>query len=187
MLYTPAQKEFYMRQALQEAELAYQEGNIPIGAVVVLNGEVVARGRNRRSTGHFLRHAEVEAISRLPRPFDRQREQAAIFTSVEPCYLCYGAILFANSAHVFFAACDRHAGASQIHGVGHYNQPRILTFEGGILEQASFELLRHESEEHCRLLFEDRFVELLNHDCANRANGTNGQGLCCSTPGRKTL
>ncbi len=164
LLYTPAQKETYMRQALREAELAYGEGNIPIGAVVVLNGEVVARGRNQRYTGHFLRHAEVEAISRLPRPFDRQREQAAIFTSVEPCYMCYGAILFANIAHVFFAACDRHAGASQIHGVGRYSQPRILTFEGGILEQESFDLLRQESKEHCRLLFGDRFEELCNHE-----------------------
>ena len=164
MLYTTAQKELYMRQALQEAKLAYEEGNIPIGAVVVLDGEVVARGRNQRYTGHFLRHAEVEALSRLPRPFNRQREQAALFTTVEPCTMCYGAILFANIAHVFYAACDRHAGASQIHGVGRYSQPRILTFEGGILEQASFDLLRQESEEHCRLLFGDRFEELCNHE-----------------------
>jgi tRNA(adenine34) deaminase len=162
LFYAEAQKEFHMHQALQEAELAYQEGNIPIGAVVVLNGEIVTRGRNQRYTGHFLRHAEVEAISRLPRPFDRQREQAALFSTVELCYLCYGAILFANIAHVFFAASDQHARASQIHGVGCYSQPRILTFEGGILEQTSFDLLCQESEEHCRLLFGDRFEELLN-------------------------
>jgi tRNA(Arg) A34 adenosine deaminase TadA len=164
LLYATAEKEFYMRLALQEAKLAYEEGNLPIGAVVVLDGEVIARGRNQRYTGHFLRHAEMEALSQLPHPFNRQREQAALFTTVEPCIMCYGAILMANVAHVYFAACDRHAGASQIHGVGHYSRPRILTFEGGILEQASFDLIRQESEEHCRLLFGDRFEELCNHE-----------------------
>lgn len=148
-----------MREALQEAALALEEGNLPIGAVIVEDREIVARGRNRRVTGHFLQHAEMEAISSLPRPFER-RESAAIFTTVEPCYLCFGAILLAKIGHVFFAAPDHNFGCGQIRGPGHFDRSRILTFEGGILERASFELLYGHSERHCRLIFGERFADL---------------------------
>jgi hypothetical protein len=66
----------------------------------------------------------------------------------------------AKIGHVFFAAPDEHFGCGQIQGLGRYARPRILTFEGGILEEASFELLYQHSERHCRLLFGDRFGQL---------------------------
>lgn len=165
MLYALLEQETFMREALDEARLAVAEGNLPIGAVVVLDGEIVARGHNRRyradgQPGHFLRHAETEAIGQLGRTFDRKTEAAAIFTTVEPCWMCYGAILAANIAHVYFAAQDAHFGASQIHHVGQYDRTRILTYQGGILEQDSFALLYAHSEWHTRLLFGSRFEEL---------------------------
>lgn len=155
------EKEFYMREALREATLAFEEGNLPIGAVIVEGHKIVARGRNRGVTGHFLQHAEMEAISRLPAVFE-QRGRAAIFTTVEPCYLCFGAILVARIGHVFFAAPDANFGAGQIRGAGHYDRYRILTFEGGILEEEAFDLLHQHSERHCRLLFGDRFDGFLS-------------------------
>lgn len=161
MPHTLSEQEAFMRQALQEAQLAVQEGNLPIGAVIVLNGEVVACGHNHRYTDHFLRHAETEAIGQLGRTFNRREEQAAIFTTVEPCWMCYGAILAANISHVYFAARDAHFGASQIHHIGQYDQTRILTYQGSILEQESFDLLYQHSEQHTRLLFGERFDILL--------------------------
>lgn len=155
-------KEAFMREALREAALAFEEGNLPIGAVVVQGEKVVARGRNQGVTGHFLRHAEMEAISRLPAAF-QDRAQAAIFTTVEPCYLCFGAILVARIGHVFFAAHDVHFGCGQIVGAGRYERSRILTFEGGVLEREAFELLHQHSESHCRLVFGDRFDTLLRN------------------------
>lgn len=154
-----------MRQALDEAQLAFQEGNLPIGAVIVLDGQIVARGHNRRyhangSPGHLTRHAETEAICQLERAFDRKTEQAAIFTTVEPCWMCYGAILVANISHIYFAALDVHFGAGQIHHVGQYDRTRILTYQGGILEQESFALLYTHSAWHAQILFGSRFEEL---------------------------
>lgn len=148
--------EFFMRQALEEAHLAFEEGNLPIGAVVVEGGRIVARGRNRIVNGHFLRHAEIEALSRLPETF-KHREQVAIFTTLEPCYLCYGAILMANIGHVFFSAPDEHLGCSQIRNAGTYDRTRIFTFEGGILVSDTFELMLRHSESHCRLVFGRQF------------------------------
>lgn len=150
-----------MREALHEAALAFEEGNLPIGAVIVDGREIVARGRNRRVTGHFLQHAEMEAISRLPAAF-QDRSKAAIFTTFEPCYLCFGAILVARIGHVFFAARDVHFGCGQVLGSGRYERSRILTFEGGVLERQAFDLLYRHSESHCRLLFGDRFDAFVN-------------------------
>jgi death-on-curing protein len=104
-------------------------------------------------------HAAMEVIAKLSGVFEH-REQAAIFTTVEPCYLCFGAILVARIGHVFFAAPDVNFGAGQIRGAGRYDRPRILTFEGGILESEAFELLYRHSERHCRLLFGERLDAL---------------------------
>ncbi|MFQ5595371.1 MAG: nucleoside deaminase [Anaerolineae bacterium] len=160
MIYRTDEREAFMREALREAALAFEEGNLPIGAVIVDDGEIVSRGRNYGVTGHFLQHAEMEAISRLPAAF-QDRSQAAIFTTVEPCYLCFGAILVARIGHVFFAARDVHFGCNQILGAGRYERSRILTFEGGVLEGEAFDLLYRHSESHCRLLFGDQFESFL--------------------------
>jgi len=149
-----------MREALQEARLAYEEGDLPIGAVVVVDGQVVARGRNRIVSGHFLQHAEMEAIAKLP-TFTKDGKQAAIFSTLEPCYLCYGAILMANIRHVFFSAPDEHFGCTQIRNAGQYDRSRILTFEGGILVAESFRLMLEHSEDHCRLVFGQQFSGML--------------------------
>jgi len=161
MRITQADQEHYMRQALQQAEMALLAGDLPIGAVIVLEGEVVSRGRNRYNTRHVLRHAETEAILQAPRRFDRHSEHAAIFTTAEPCYMCYGAILLAGITHVYFAAPDYHFGAGQIHGKGHYERGRIHTWKGGILEREAFALMLRYSERLCRQHFGKRFEELL--------------------------
>ena len=161
MLISSTDQKTYMRQALQQAETALQAGDLPIGAVIVHGGEVVARGRNHYYTGHVLRHAETEAILQVPRRFDRKRDNAAIFTTAEPCYMCYGAILLAGITHVYYAAPDAHFGASQIHGQGHYERGRIRTWQGGVLECEAFRLMLRYSERFCRLHFGERFDEIL--------------------------
>lgn len=158
---SPPDQQTYMRQALHHAEIALQAGDLPIGAVIVHNGEIVARGRNHYNTGHVLRHAETEAILQVPKRFDRKRDHAAIFTTAEPCYMCYGAILLAGITHVYYAAPDAHFGASQIHGKGHYERGRIHTWQGGVLEREAFSVMLRYSERLCRLHFGERFDEIL--------------------------
>jgi len=158
---SPTDQEIYMHQALLQAEIALQAGDLPIGAVIVYDGEIVARGRNHYYTGNVLRHAETEAILQAPKRFDRHRDNAAIFTTAEPCYMCYGAILMWGITHVYYAAPDVHFGASQIHGKGHYEQGRIHTWQGGVLEQEAFRLMLRYSERLCRQHFGARFDEIL--------------------------
>ncbi len=145
-----------MREALHEASLALREGDLPIGAVVVNKNKIVARGRNRRINGHFLRHAEIEAIFSIDTIFE-QRESAAIFTTVEPCYLCFGAILTARIGNIYFSAPDKLSGCRQIKDRCEYSCSRIFTLTGGVLEHDSFELLYQHSKERCQLLFGDQF------------------------------
>lgn len=181
--YTPSEQETFMRHALDEARLALQEGNLPIGAVIVCDGQIVARGRNHLycdgdQPAHFLRHAETEAIGQLARRFDRRTEPAAIFTTVEPCWMCYGTILVANISHIYFAAPDVHFGAGQIHHIGQYDRTRILTYQGGVLEQESFALLYAHSDWHARLLFGPRFEEMINQMPALHDNRTHLVAAC---------
>jgi len=157
IMYTNRETESYMREALKEATLALSEGNPPIGAVVVREGRIIARGRNRRQSNHFLRHAEIEAIFSMNAP-GQSREATTIYTTVEPCYLCFGAILAARIGHIVFAAPDALSGCRQIKETGLYSRSRIFTLEGGILEHESFTLLYGYSSEFCQLLFGTEFA-----------------------------
>lgn len=93
-----ATHEKYMKIALEEAEIARVSGDWAIGSVIVLDGEVVARGRNRVYTDHNkLCHAEVIAINALQKEhFDTWGKDLTIYTTLEPCPLCFGAILMAG-------------------------------------------------------------------------------------------
>jgi tRNA(adenine34) deaminase len=79
----------FMREALAEAEKAGQAGEVPIGAIVVIDGEIIARGRARhRSLKSQLRHAELNAMLEGGERLWNDHRQAVLFTTVEPCPLC---------------------------------------------------------------------------------------------------
>lgn len=106
---------FYLELALQEAEQAALEGTYPIGALIVApDGTILASGRNRvYSHGDYTAHAEVDAIRRaggtLMHP--SYRGKCTLYTSLEPCLMCTGALLLACIAHVVWAANDSDYGA----------------------------------------------------------------------------
>ena len=94
--------ERYMRMALEEAEKAGRLGEIPVGAVVVRQGEVLGRGHNLRQTGHSaLAHAEVLAIEEACRlTGDWRLDGCDLYVTLEPCAMCAGAVLKIGRAHV---------------------------------------------------------------------------------------
>lgn len=104
--------EFYMKEALEEAKKAFDKGEVPIGAVVVHNEEIIARGHNLRETSnHPLTHAEVLAIHRASDRFTSFRlEECTLYVTLEPCVMCSGAIVMSRISHVVFGAYDKKGG-----------------------------------------------------------------------------
>ncbi len=125
-----------MRLALEEARLAFDEGEVPVGAVLVRNGEVVARAHNRvEQTGDATAHAELlclrEAMERLgPRLTD-----CTLYVTLEPCAMCAGACVNAKLSRLVYGAFDEAAGCcgSKMDLTDHCFLHSVETW-GGILE-----------------------------------------------------
>lgn len=103
-----------MGLALDEATAALDHGDVPVGAVVLIDGEVVSRGHNEReSTGDPTAHAEVLALRRAAAAVGRWRlDDATLVVTLEPCAMCAGALVNARIGRVVFAAPDLKAGAT---------------------------------------------------------------------------
>ena len=104
--------ERYMREALQEAALAAEAGEVPVGAVMVYNGEIIARTHNTRETEkNALHHAEVLAIDAACRRLGGWRlSDCTLYVTLEPCPMCGGAILNARVGRVVYGAKDASMG-----------------------------------------------------------------------------
>lgn len=102
-----------MQIALEEAELALEAGEIPVGAVLTKDGEIIARGHNRRvETGDPTAHAEVLVLQDAGRRTgDWRLEGATLYVTLEPCPMCAGAIALARVERVAFGASEPRAGA----------------------------------------------------------------------------
>ncbi len=105
--------EFFMRAAIEEAKLAAEIGEVPIGAVVVRNGEIIARAHNERETGKdATRHAEIIAIERACAALGGWRLIGCdLYVTLEPCPMCAGASVNARIVRVVYGASDLRAGA----------------------------------------------------------------------------
>jgi tRNA(adenine34) deaminase len=103
----------FMRLALKEARLAAEADEVPVGAVMVQGGEVIASGRNRiRELRDPSAHAEIVAIRAAGKKMNRERlTEASLYTTLEPCAMCAGALVLARVKRVVFASSDPKAGA----------------------------------------------------------------------------
>jgi tRNA(adenine34) deaminase len=134
------QDERFMAEALDEARKAAEEGEVPIGAVVVLDGRVVARGRNRRETDNDpAAHAEFLALREASRVLGRWRlSGCTLYVTVEPCVMCAGLCVNARVDRVVYGAKDPKAGAvDTLFSVGSDERlNHVFEVEGGVLEEA---------------------------------------------------
>lgn len=104
--------QYYMREALKEAEKAGEINEVPIGAVIVLQDKIIARGHNLRETEqNAISHAELLAIDRACRSQGTWRlEEATLYVTLEPCPMCAGAIIQSRVKRVVFGASDPKGG-----------------------------------------------------------------------------
>ena len=105
--------ELFMKEALRLAKEAFDDGEVPVGCVIVRGEEIVGRGRNRREKGKSaLAHAEVEAIREACETLGGWRLwQCTLYVTLEPCPMCAGAIINARIPRVVFGASDKKCGA----------------------------------------------------------------------------
>jgi threonine aldolase len=139
-------EEQYMEAALAEAQKAFDCGEVPIGAVMVRNGEIIARGHNLRNTlKNPLRHAEIDVIHQSAEIVgDWRLEDCVLYVTVEPCPMCAGAIVQARIPKVVFGTRNQKAGcAGSI--LDMFHEPRFnhqVEIEEGILQEECAEILK---------------------------------------------
>jgi len=132
----------YMREALQEAELAMRSGERPIGAVIVHKGKIVGRGRAEHEGRHNrLAHAELNALlATATNLYDFPHDNGVIYTTLEPCEMCLGAIVMSDVVnHVVFALADRYINPMPMFDIPHVRR-HIHNYVGGVLEKESMAL-----------------------------------------------
>ena len=134
----------FMRAALNEAKRCLTDGEVPVGAVIVKDGTIIATGRNRRETDkNVLRHAEIEAIDKACRLLGGWRLQGCdLYVTLEPCPMCAGAAINARIKTVYFGAYDSKAGSfgsvADFSTLPYNHRPEII---GGVMEQECGNLL----------------------------------------------
>jgi tRNA(adenine34) deaminase len=111
-----SQDEHFMRQAIELALLAEREGNLPVGAVVTLGDDVVAEGRSAIWMPKFdaTRHAEMEALRNVPADLWKSPGKMNLYTTLEPCLMCFGSILLHGIGKVVYGAADSYGGAGSV-------------------------------------------------------------------------
>ncbi len=134
----------FMRYALSLAEKSAEEGEVPVGAVVVCDGKIVGEGRNRRETvKNALHHAEIEAINDACKNLGGWRLwKCDMYVTLEPCPMCAGAIINSRIKNLYFGATDKKNGAvvsaAQLFDMNFTHKP---IYEGGILGEECAEIL----------------------------------------------
>lgn len=137
--------EQFMRQALVLADEASAEGEVPVGAVIVKDGAVIATGRNRREIGkQALAHAEIEAIAGACEALGGWRlSGCTLYVTLEPCPMCAGAAINARIDRVVYGAADPKAGScgslTNLFALPYNHQPQLMS---GVLEDECSAALR---------------------------------------------
>lgn len=134
----------FMKRAVELAKLSALEGEVPVGAVIVRDGEIVGEGRNRRENGkNALYHAEIEAIDSACRKLGGWRLwQCELYVTLEPCPMCAGAIINSRIKRVYFGAFDKKAGSfgsvADFNEIPYNHKPEIVP---GVMEDECSDLL----------------------------------------------
>ena len=142
----PETDKKFMTEALAEARLALEAGEMPVGCVVVRDGEIIGRGHNNREKSNDpTGHAEIVALRAAARSAGRWRlDGCELFVTLEPCPMCAGAIVQARVARLCYGAADERYGcAGSVYRIP--EDPAFNHFcrsDGGVMAQACSELLR---------------------------------------------
>ena len=138
---TPYNDEYFMKQAYQEALKAYELGEIPVGAVIVANNQVLARTHNlTEQLTDVTAHAEIQAITAAANYLGgKYLHGCTLFVTLEPCVMCAGALYWSQIDRIVFAARDEKRGAGRL--TENLYHPKTLISNGIMADECS-ELLK---------------------------------------------
>lgn len=131
---------YFMKKALQEAEAAFNKGEIPVGAVIVVDNKIIARGHNLTETlNDVTAHAEMQAITAAANFLGgKYLKKCTLYVTLEPCQMCAGALYWSQISHIVYGARDLDRGCIHLQTKLH---PKT-TIKGGVLEQEAAMLLK---------------------------------------------
>ncbi len=123
---------YYMKKALEQARLAQAKNEVPIGAVVVCNGQIIARTYNLTETlNDVTAHAEMQAITSAAGTIGgKYLNDCTLYVTVEPCPMCAGALAWSQIRRIVYGAPDLKRGCQRFSGIHH---PKTIV-EGGVLQ-----------------------------------------------------
>ncbi len=135
-----------MQEALKEAKKAYEKLEVPVGAVIVKNGEIIARGHNLKETKtDTTKHAEIIAIQKASKKLKSWRlEDCEMYVTLEPCTMCAGAIINARIKKVYIGTLDAKTGAcgSILNLFDDYKFNHKVEYEKGIMQKECEKILK---------------------------------------------
>jgi tRNA(adenine34) deaminase len=131
---------YFMKKALQEAEVAFEKGEIPVGAVIVIDNRIIARAHNLTETlTDVTAHAEMQAITAAANFLGgKYLHNCTLYVTLEPCQMCAGALYWSQVSNIVFGAKDEERGC-EIMGTTLHPKTKII---GGVLEEESSQLLK---------------------------------------------
>ena len=140
------EKEKYMKEALKEAKKAYEKLEIPVGAVIVKNGEIIARAHNvKEEKNDTTKHAEILAIQKASKKLKAWRlNDCEMYVTLEPCPMCAGALIQARIKKVYIGASDEKTGAcgSVLNLLEDYKFNHQVEIEKGICKEECVKILK---------------------------------------------
>ena len=148
----------FMKAALTEAKKAYMIAEVPVGAVIVYNNKIIARGHNTRETNQsVLGHAEINAIKKASKKIGSWRlEDCDIYVTLEPCPMCSGAIIQSRIKNLYFGAYDLKGGAcGSVLNLFEHPFNHKVNVTGGVMEM------------ECSRIIKDFFKELRQKNVDN--------------------
>jgi len=138
--------ERWMKVAISEANLAINEGEIPVGAVLIQNGKLVAKAHNQPILNHDpTAHAEVEVLRKAGKKLKNYRlSKSTLYVTLEPCAMCLGAIVHARIERIVFGASDPKTGVcgSKADLTSEAFFTHKVKVDGGVLEEENKEILQ---------------------------------------------
>ncbi|WP_289063637.1 nucleoside deaminase [uncultured Zobellia sp.] len=136
----PFDDTYYMKKALQEAEAAYEKGEVPIGAVIIIQDRVIARAHNlTEQLNDVTAHAEMQAITAAANFLGgKYLQNCTLYVTLEPCQMCAGALYWSQISKIVYAAKDPQRGCG-VMGTKLHPKTEIV---GGLLEEEASNLLK---------------------------------------------
>ncbi|QAA83254.1 nucleoside deaminase [Aequorivita sp. H23M31] len=136
----PYDDNYFMKRALQEAEMAYEKKEVPIGAVIVINNQIIARAHNLTETlNDVTAHAEMQAITAASNFLGgKYLNNCILYVTIEPCQMCAGALFWSQISKIIYGARDEQRGCISM---GTQLHPKTV-MTGGILAEEASQLLK---------------------------------------------